>query len=350
MKIGLYGLPCAGKSFILDKIDFLEVCHGSSLLREIEPKFDLADEATRDKARKKLAKTLERKTDFIMDGHYSFGDQIVFTEADGALYDAFVYLFIDSAVLKERMATSERNRKYLDYDIQEWQKKEISELRHFCHINDKDFYVIDNPPDGFFGDVSLPLQFIKELTRGFSSLNFAKQCAADILSSTDEENIFLADGDKTLTIEDSSHEVFGYTTNLFDGNFYSGYQSWKQWLEFSTFNYSENGQLPVHMRESLISQIDGPLFILTSGHNDVWKLIADSLGAKFYYGKQMSAEAKFFITKILQEAERKVTAYGDGMNDYYMLKQADRGYLIRKKDGSISRSLVNRDLGGLNLV
>ena len=32
-------------------------------------------------------------------------------------------------------------------------------------------------------------------------------------------------------------------------------------------------------------------------------------------------------------------AYGDGMNDYYMLKQADKGFLKTKSNGEVSRSL-----------
>ena len=350
MKIGLYGLPCAGKSYILDKIDFLEVCQGSSLLHKIEPDFISADEMTRDAARRKLADLLHKKSDFIMDGHYSFGNQKVFTEEDGNLYDVFIYLYIDPNLLKNRMQVSQKNRKYLCYDIAKWQKEEIEELRNYCHVHGKDFYVIDNPPSNSFDDVSLPLNFIEEVVNGFSSLRFAKECAGDILKSTDNKTIILADGDKTLTIEDSSHEVFGYTTNLFDGNFYSGYQSWKQWLEFTYFSYQVKADLPVHLRTELIESFDGPLFILTSGHNDIWKQISGILHAKFYYGKMMSAETKYFITKHIQHAGRKVIAYGDGMNDYYMLKQADEGYLIRKKDGSVSRSLKDRDLGGINIV
>ena len=64
----------------------------------------------------------------------------------------------------------------------------------------------------------------------------------------------------------------------------------------------------------------------------------------------MSADAKFFITKFLQEAGKTVIAYGDSMNDYYMLKQANLGYLVMKSDGSISRSLSGKDLGGIEFV
>lgn len=64
----------------------------------------------------------------------------------------------------------------------------------------------------------------------------------------------------------------------------------------------------------------------------------------------MSAETKYFITKFLQRAGKKVIAYGDGMIDYFMLKQAEQGYLVRRLDGSISQSLKEQDMEGLILV
>ena len=36
----------------------------------------------------------------------------------------------------------------------------------------------------------------------------------------------------------------------------------------------------------------------------------------------------------------------DSMNDYYMIRQADKGYLVRRADGSLSRSLKGKDLEG----
>ena len=64
----------------------------------------------------------------------------------------------------------------------------------------------------------------------------------------------------------------------------------------------------------------------------------------------MAAETKFFITKILQQSGRKVVALGDGMNDYYMLKQADTACLGRKKKGDISRSLRTMNLEGIHVI
>ena len=74
------------------------------------------------------------------------------------------------------------------------------------------------------------------------------------------------------------------------------------------------------------------------------------LKIQFFYGVEMSAETKLYITKMLQAAGKYVIAYGDGMNDYYMLKQANEGYLFAKQDGSLSRSLEGRDTEGLIIV
>ena len=89
---------------------------------------------------------------------------------------------------------------------------------------------------------------------------------------------------------------------------------------------------------------------MTSGHERVWKFLAKQLNLDFFYGAQMAAETKLFIAKRLQEAGKRVIAYGDGMNDYFMLKQADKGYLVAKQDGTISRSLKGSDTEGLTIV
>ena len=140
MRIGLYGMPTAGKTFIMDRIDFIEVYAGSKLLRDCDPLFDSRDEEGREKARKAVASLMMGKNNFIMDGHYAFGDETAFTDDDGEMYDAFVYLYIAPATLRTRMASSEKNRKYLRYDVGEWQNREISGLREYCHSHNKDFY------------------------------------------------------------------------------------------------------------------------------------------------------------------------------------------------------------------
>ena len=350
MRIGLYGLPTAGKTFIMDKIDFMEVIIGSKLLRQYDSDFDQRDEAGRKKDRKAVASLMLSKEEFIMDGHYAFGDEIAFTEDDGYIYDAFLYLYVDPQILKERMGVSAKNKQYVKYDIAGWQNREIKGLREYCHKHNKDFYVLDNPPKNYFEDVSDVIKFIRLIKDGYSCVSYARSCVDDILKSSDGKAIILLDGDKTLTVEDSINCVFGYTTHLYDGNFYTGYQTWKQGIEFQKYSIPDTTEIPVHFNERLLSQLGSNAYILTSGHEKIWHHISTYLQIPFFFGIQMSAETKYFITKFLQEAGKTITAYGDGMNDYFMMKQADVGYLVTKRDGTVSRSLINQDLEGLIFV
>lgn len=350
MKIALYGIPGAGKTHILERITFMDVISGSLLLHQYAPDFDQRDETGRREARKSLVALLASKTDFIIDGHYAFGNEIAFTDDDGQLYDAFLYLYINPATLKSRMAASPKNTRYLRYNIEEWQHFEITQLRKYCHRTGKDFYVIDNPPRNVFEDVSLVVDFIHAVYSGFSCLSFAKKCAAEILRQSKGDIVTLLDGDKTLTIEDSSAAVLGYKTHLYDGNFYTGYQSWKQAKDFCGFVCPQITYSPVHLREYILSYIDGDSFILTSGHTDIWNNLSENLHIPYFCGPEMSADTKLFITKELQKNGKRVIAYGDSLNDYYMLKQANQGYLISKADGTVSRSLRGMDLEGLTIV
>ncbi len=350
MRIGLYGMPTAGKSYILDRLDFIEVGMGSRMLRILAPDFDSYDDSGRQKVREQLAQKLMQKTTFIMDGHYAFGNEKAFTEADGKMYDVILYLYIDPEILRERMAGSERNRKYLMYNTKEWQLREVEELRDYCHRNDKDFYVIDNPPQNYFDDISNIVEFIHSIVNGYSCLYYAKRCVDDILEKSQADTILLLDGDKTLTIEDTSGKVFGYKTHLYDGNFYTGYQAWRQNEEFRQYEFADLTEMPVQLNDEVMSALTKDSYVLTSGHMRVWRYISEALGLEYFFGSEMSAETKYFITKGLQAAGKHIVAYGDGMNDYYMLKQADVGYLVTKQDGTVSRSLKGRDMEGLILV
>lgn len=350
MRIGLYGMPTAGKTYILNQIDFIEVIVGSRLLREFDPDFDIRDETGRERDRKAVAQMLMERKSFIMDGHYAFGDEIVFTEDDGKMYDVFLYLYVSPDILKERMTASEKNQKYLKFDIEKWQNKEVSGIREYCHNNNKDFYVLDNPPENQFEEIFDIINFIQEIVNGYSCVSYAKECAENIIRKSKSDTILLLDGDKTLTVEDSSKAVFGYKTHIYDGNFYTGYQAWRQNEEFKNYIFEDLSEIPVRFNEKVKGILTKDSFILTSGHGKVWSFIAKQIGVEFYYGMEMSAETKLFITKYLQKAGKYVIAYGDGMNDYFMLKQADKGYLVTKQDGSVSRSLWERNTEGLIIV
>ena len=297
MRLGLYGLPAAGKTYILDRIKGIKVLHGSDMLFDIDKDFHHMDEKCKKAVRKELANTLLKEDNFIMDGHYSFGDNVVFTKEDGRLYDAFLYLYIEPEVLKLRMEKSSKNGKYLKFDIKKWQNTEIEKLREYCHEHDKDFYVIDNQDLGYFNDIDTVLKFIYAVSDGFSCVNFAKEVANDILSMSDFTDITLTDGDRTLIREDSS-SLIGYKTNIFDGNFYTGFQSFVHHANMMKYTNASK-KLPISeitYNDFVLKHMDNG-FVLTSGQPDIWKNISEKIKRPVFFGNQMSADTKFFITK-----------------------------------------------------
>lgn len=352
MRIGLYGLPTAGKSYVLSAVRNLEVLSGSTLLKEIAPEFHELSKKMKAAARIELAKKLAQKENFIMDGHYSFGDNVVFTEADGQLYDVFLYLYVEPAILTERMKNSIRNSKYLKYDLNQWQKYEIESLRNYCHLNNKDFYVIDNQVKGFFPDISMVLEFIDNVVYGYSCVNYARK-VADLVPEC--EVISLLDGDRTFIKEDSC-AVLGYKTHIFDGNFYSGFQEWRHnreladYLRLIDYKGKNIDDMNLTINQKVLDKTEGLKIILTSGHYETWRQIAYKYNLPLYYGAKMCADTKYFITKFIQDRGIRTIAFGDSMNDYYMLRQADKAYLVLKKDGSISSSIEKRELEGFFFV
>ena len=354
MKIAIYGLPCAGKTHVLKRVEGIEVLEGSSLLKATAPDFHKRTPAEKEIARKQLAKCLGARDGFIMDGHYAFGSNVVFTEEDKALYDAFLYLRIDPEIIRQRMTASKKNGGYAALDIGRWQELEIKELRSHCHEANKDFYVLDNPSSGSFEDVTPVLDFISEINRGFSCVGFAKSIAEDICRHSPDGEINLVDGDGTLTPDDTASVAYGYRTDVFDGNYYTGYQSWLHHralgraIAENRSGYADSYDPPIaHFAQNLDSK---STTILTSGPEHIWRKVAERLDLLLFAGPEMSADAKYFVSKFLQDAGRRVLAYGDSMNDYHMLKGASVGFLVEKPDGTISRSLRDADLKGLSRV
>ena len=128
MKIVLYGMPCAGKSTLMNKITDAKVINGSKELRRIcGGSFSELSEEEKCQVRVRYTEYINSLEDewIVSDGHYSFMENVVFTEADGELYDVFIYLYCAPEVLKERYAASEKNATFVDEsveDIKQWQK------------------------------------------------------------------------------------------------------------------------------------------------------------------------------------------------------------------------------------
>lgn len=350
MKYVMYGLPCAGKTTLLNDLK-ITVVHGSmELNRMASGKFsDLPDDkkvALRVKYTEQLSK---REDSFISDGHYSFFDNVVFTEADGNLYDVFMYLYCDPEIIAQRIQLSPKNKRFSQLSTEQlhkWQNYEIECLRKECHIRNKDFYIIHDV-------ITLNLQeFIERIESGFSSYTLAKNIVDRITAVYSEPcELHIVDGDKTIIEQDSFRICTNnYVTHTFDGNFYTGYQAMQFNAETENMNYDIDMLSTILLNQAVYGRIaDKNYVVLSSGITILWKKLAVQLRLKNVIADTMiSADTKYYVVKQLQNKGYSIIAYGDSKNDYYMLKQADKGYLYI---GSyLSRSLRDTDTSGISLI
>jgi len=350
LKYVLYGLPCAGKTTLLSELT-IPVIHGSTELnRMASGRFSNLPDDEKAELRIRYAEQLsERDDSFISDGHYSFIDDVVFTEADGNLYDVFLYLSCMPEEIAERLKCSPKNSRFSTLSaehIRKWQECEIESLRNECHKRNKDFYVVHDITSADFQKV------IDKIEKGYGSFRIARDIADKIMSIyPDPCELHICDGDKTIIEQDSFRVCTdNYVTHVFDGNFYTGYQSMLFSEEIASLDYDIEKLSAIQLNKEVYSRIaDKNYVILSSGITKLWDILSVQLGLKNVIADTIiSADTKYFVVKLLQNKGYSITAYGDSKNDYYMLKQADKSYLYI---GSyLSRSLRNTDLSSIGLL
>lgn len=350
MKYVLYGLPCAGKTTLMSGLT-IPVIHGSAELnRMASGRFSVLSNHEKNALRIRYAEQLKAKTGtFISDGHYSFLENVAFTDTDGNLYDVFIYLYCMPEVISERLKDSDKNSKFAKISVEhirKWQNFEIENLRVECHKRSKDFYVVKDI-------TSEELQsFIDKIGKGFSPRKLAEDIAEKIMQIYPKPcDIHICDGDKTIIEQDSfSVCTSGHITSVFDGNFYTGYQAFQFTEEVENLRYDTQKLSSVELNNRIFDKVtDRSYVILSSGIKMLWERLAKQFSLKNVIADTLiSADTKFFVVKLLQEKGYTVTAYGDGKNDLYMLKQADHGYLYIGK--YLSRSLRDSDLSGVKLI
>lgn len=354
MRIALYGLPCAGKSTLLSELNNFCIVNGSEELNKMSNgNFETLSESEKNKLRKEYIKKLREYPDklIISDGHYSFLDNVVFTEDDAQAYDVFIYMFCSAETLLKRYVNSEKNNKYANLtleQIEKWQSFEIEHLRYECHKNNKDFYIVCNETITST-DFST---FINHIVNGYSSFNLAKVIATKIMNTYPIPcEICLVDGDKTIISQDSFGICSnGYKTTVFDGNFYTGYQSLLFSQEAESVKYDLKLLSQIKLNDEVFAKIkDQKYFVISAGITMLWKELSSKFNLINVVATPLiSADTKYFVAKILKEAQYTVIAYGDSKNDLYMLHHADIGYLyIGKK---LSKSLKDVNTANLRLI
>ena len=343
-------MPCAGKSTLMDRITDAKVINGSQELRRIcGGSFSELSEEEKHQVRIKYTEYINGLNDevIVSDGHYSFLETVVFTEADGDLYDIFIYLYCSPETLKERYALSEKNAKFAGESIEslrQWQEFEINNLREECHRRNKDFYVVSDNEE----EQNKFFDFLSLLREGFSSYDLATDICHQIMEQFNKRDIlYMVDGDKTIITQDSYSFCCNGKTKIFDGDFYTGYQSFLFEKELQTASIDKSKIAEITINNEVYDIVASNNYVvLSSGIKDLWSDIANAknLGTIFA-SPYISADVKYYVVKQLREHGYTVFAYGDSKIDLYMLREADKGFLYIGK--RISRSLKNESLSGL---
>ena len=97
-------MPCAGKSTLMDRITDAKVINGSQELRRIcGGSFSELSEEEKHQVRIKYTEYINGLNDevIVSDGHYSFMENVAFTEADGDLYDIFICIVLRKLLRKD---------------------------------------------------------------------------------------------------------------------------------------------------------------------------------------------------------------------------------------------------------
>lgn len=347
MKIALYGMPCAGKSTLMDRITDAKVINGSQELRRIcGGSFSELLEEEKHQVRIKYTEYINALNDevIVSDGHYSFMETVAFTEADGDLYDIFIYLYCSPENLKERYALSEKNAKFAGESIEslrQWQEFEINNLREECHRRNKDFYVVsDNEEEqnNFFDFLSL-------LREGFSSYDLATDICNQIMEQFNKQDIlYMVDGDKTIIIQDSYRFCCNGKTKIFDGDFYTGYQSFLFEKELQTASIDKSKIAEITINNEVYDIVASNNYVvLSSGIKDLWSDIANAknLGTIFA-SPYISADVKYYVVKQLREHGYTIFAYGDTV-----FPEKNTSILVLERGGRFFGDGVYMGAGGI---
>lgn len=372
MRVCVYGLPCAGKDYLIESLNVPSV-KGSSYLQDISgDRFGELSEEDKRRCRKKLIEHLRTfdSDNLFIDGHFAFPDEsgykLAFTEEDGEFYDVFIYLDTPVDVIYDRIQSSEKNTVYSELDeiaLSEWKEFEITGLRDECFRRRKEFIILNGEHDDH-------VMFINRLLEGSvrSSVDVARIIANDILSKSDNQIICLLDCDKTVAINDTTNDLvqgkdLERRKKMFSGDRYSIYQFdvverlyvGQECLSDMKHSASEG----VIISDSLVSDIqsinEATIVGLTAGFRDVWSKISQDIG--FFdqiYGLDVEENivvtqfVKGFVVENLRKAGKYVIAAGDSIVDLYMLLSSDRAYAISHKSINDSlRSVLSDDSRGI---
>ncbi|KAJ5910479.1 hypothetical protein N7504_005122 [Penicillium tannophilum] len=392
--VGLYGLPGAGKTYLLDGIkrsvtDFL-FYDGSRAIGAVTPggleAFHTLSEAEEINYRGRAMDRIKQGChDFgksaIISGHsmlWTEGEktyQLICTQADFDAYTHIVYLEVPAGIIAEHRRNDERSRPVASVPhLAQWQEAEKTYLRHVCRLHNilfttvKPHHFLHEQLSALLGDFH---RHTEELNTKLAEDQIDKMLDTD---SETPETVLVLDADGTLSPYDSgalfwhlapgtsvtgdryplkelfrSHLQYSYTAfrqatllyeEVMNGNDYERHchqlaTMIRMYPEFIEFLKS----LKTHMRA----------VVLTCGLRRVWELVLENEGlsavqviggGRLSDRLVMTPTLKASLVKRLRCVHNAyVCAFGDSPVDLEMLKEANKAIVVGVRQESKSTSM-----------
>jgi len=375
LKIAIYGVSRSGKDYLIKHLikylshnSSISACHieGSSSLNLLSNErfncsFKKLSESNKTTIRQEFTGVvndmdLEHQL-VVVDAHYSFivddTYQVVLTEQDKEVYDAFFYLDTPSNLIVKYSKASlgeKKNSTITEIDISDWKSFEKIGLSSVCETLEKELIILDE-------DIPSCVSFIECFITNYDQKYAIKLIAKRLVNTffneiADKQEVLIFDCDKTVSKNDVTYEFcrsLGVSSKelkkIFRNDRYTSYQFFKVQNIYANKDIKANKKASLDALKHVILCNDITQLInnsnnvytlgLTSGVYEIWTLVSQK-HKLFDNLIGNSRDGDYFVTPSLkkqivielQNRKKKVCAIGDSMIDIPMLEVANDGYII----------------------
>ncbi|MCJ1310708.1 hypothetical protein MMC25_004374 [Agyrium rufum] len=224
--VGLYGVPGAGKTFLLDQLkqeseqNHFAFYEGSKMIATVVPgglgAFQNLEEQEKVRWRQLAIDTIGKRCAesgqvAVVAGHFMFWPEeeeagcLVYTQNDLATFTHILYLEVPAeVVVRRRLDDTNRYRPLISIThLHKWQQAEISQLRLLCRDHGILFSLV-SPQPTLLNKVSTQLRDFSLHTEEHNLSQVEKMLDKALIPSQSQlETVLVMDADRTLTAQDT---------------------------------------------------------------------------------------------------------------------------------------------------
>ena len=408
--VGLYGVPGAGKTFLLKQLEqqlgqtHFAFYEGSNMIAAVVPGgldvFQKMEEQEKRHWRQRAIDTIRKKCAdsgqvAVVAGHFMFWSQKqniglpVCTQNDLDVFTHILYLETPAELIAQRcLDDTEKSRTPTSAShLRRWQQEEKTQLRHLCRHHGILFLLI-TPSATLLKEISILLHDFRYHDEQYN-LSRAKNRLDDVVVACQGqlETVLVMDADRTLATEDtgalywekvSNSQPLEYESStlkvLFRGPLGHSYTAFRQAMllyeetsndhDFDVLCQEVASAVTMHpeivsLLQLVADQQHVGAVVITCGLRSVWEKVLEREGlsgkvkvvggGRIADGFVVTAAVKTALVARLREAHKLyVWAFGDSPQDLNMLRTADRGVVVVGEEQARSKTMDEALLQAIN--